>query len=128
MHMSKIILTLSLSLIFFVPLQSEATKCLKKMDITQLKEAFPVVIKGKILSRDKNASQVESYRLRIQVTKILKGKVEKPELVVDEKHPSVSVVKRIYYKAGQEYHFPLDKNKNGEFVIVLPADGCPELP
>ncbi len=128
MRMSKIILILSLNLVFFVPLYSEATKCLKKMDIKQLKESFPAVIKGKVLSRDKADSPNESYRMRVQVTKTLKGKVKETELLANEEHFDAPMVKRIYYKIGQEYTFPLDKDKNGKFVVVLPADGCPELP
>lgn len=128
MRMSKIILILILNLVYFVPLHAEATKCLKKMDIRQLKAAFPAVIKGKVLSRDKIDSPNESYRLKIQVTKTLKGKLKDTELSVNEEHFKTPMVKRIYYKVGKEYTFPLEKNQDGKFGIILPGDGCPELP
>lgn len=120
----SLILISSLSLFCFNAL---AVKCLRATTIEELKKDFPVIIRGIIISREKTSSNEESYELKIKIQHFIKGKLKKNELKAVEVHFGRGLPR--YYEIGKEYTFPVvTKSKKDAYEVILPADGCPDLP
>ncbi|MDG0816457.1 hypothetical protein [Bdellovibrio svalbardensis] len=102
-----------------------ATKCLKAQTMEELKNDFPVVIRGKVSKRVKiNES---SFALKITVQKLLKGILKQKEVNAVEVHYGRGFWRT--YEVGNEYTFPIDtEGKSGTYEVVVPGDGCPALP
>ncbi len=104
-----------------------ATKCLKATTMEELKKDFPVIIRGTVISREKLSGNEDSYIIKIKIEKFIKGKLNKIELKATEVHFGRGFPR--YYEIDKEYTFPVViKGKKGSYEVVLPADGCPELP
>ena len=123
---SAIASTVFLSLIFLVS-QVQATKCLKAETLEALKDDFPVVIRGKILSKSPLKDHPESSEVKIHVVKYIKGDLKKNELKAIETHYKTFLGES--YKVGKEYTFPINlkKSKPG-YELIVPQKGCPKLP
>lgn len=74
------------------------------------------------MSKDEN-----SFALKIHVVRHINGHFKKTELKAIEVHYGRGLLRP--YEVGKEYTFPVDvKSKNGSYEVIVPADGCPELP
>jgi hypothetical protein len=104
-----------------------ATKCLKAQTLAELKDAFPVVVRGVVTERKKTQKSDQSLTLKIRIEKYLKGDLGLKELKATQVHVGRGLPRT--YEVGKEYTFVAElKDKAGAYEVALPADGCPDLP
>lgn len=106
-------------------LPAEANKCFRASSFEELKRDFPVVIRGEVVKRTR--LQEKRFELEIKIVKSYQGQLKIRNFKTLEDHYSDGMWR--VHALGKQYTFVLKPgDSSGNYVAVLPADGCPELP
>lgn len=99
------------------------TKCFHAKNLNEYKNDFDIVFTGKAIQsypfRDS-----KKFQLDITVDKVLKGELASKNVQAFGYH--FGVPKK--YFQNKLYTFVMSKNKNGKYDVILPEDGCPDIP
>jgi len=104
-----------------------ASKCAKPTSLAELIRDFPVVIRGKVVDRQRVVGGDSVFFLRVTVEKVLKGKFGVKDIIVNEKHGVTRWGSWSSYEVGKSFIFPIIVEK-GVPQIILPPLGCETLP
>nr|BFD67000.1 hypothetical protein HAGR004_20220 [Bdellovibrio sp. HAGR004] len=95
--------------------------------MAELINDFPVVVRGKIISRTPISKDENIFVLKLRIERYVKGDLKKTELNATEVHFGKGLPR--YYEVGKVYTFPVVlKDNKDSYEVILPVDGCPDLP
>ncbi|RYZ77384.1 MAG: hypothetical protein EOP05_02000 [Proteobacteria bacterium] len=124
MMLLNLVLTALLIFLAFTP-NAQANKCLRATTFEELKRDFPVVVRGKVTKR--TPLDETSFKIEIEVIETYKGKLASKSLKATEHHYTKTNWRN--HDVGVEYTFAIrPAAKLGAQEVILPGDGCPELP